>query len=58
MVKNNILSLGQLLKNGYEIKMKYRTLTLLNTKKAMIVKVAMTKNIMFLLNIETDVPKC
>jgi hypothetical protein len=58
MVKNNILSLGQLLKNGYEIKMKYRTLTLLNTKEAMIVKVAMTKNIMFLLNIETDVPKC
>jgi hypothetical protein len=51
MVKNNILSLEQLLKNGYEIKMKYRTLTLLNTKEAMIVKVDMTKNIMFLLNI-------
>jgi hypothetical protein len=57
-VKNNILSLGQLLDKGYEIKMKDCTLTLLDTKRVMIAKVAMTNNKMFLLNIKTDVPKC
>ena len=40
------------------IKMKDHILTLLDTKEDMIAKVAMTKNIMFLLNIEMDVPKC
>jgi len=58
MVKNNILSLRQLLKKGYMIKMKDRILTLLGTKGDMIVKVAMIKNRMFLLNIEMDMPKC
>jgi len=58
MEKNNILSLRQLLKKGYMIKMKDRILTLLGTKGDMIVKVAMIKNRMFLLNIEMDVPKC
>jgi hypothetical protein len=57
-IKSNILSIGQLSEKGYEIKMKYRTLTLLDIKGDMIAKVAMTKNIMFLLNIETDLPKC
>jgi hypothetical protein len=38
--------------------MKNRTLTLLDTKEDMIAKVAMTKNRMFLLNIEKDLPKC
>jgi len=57
-VKSNILSLGQLLEKGYEIKMKDRTLTLLETKGDMITKVVMKKNKMFLLNIEMDVPKC
>jgi len=47
-----------LLKKGYEIKMKDRILTLLDTKEDMIAKVAMIKNKMFLLNIEMDVPKC
>jgi hypothetical protein len=42
----------------YEIKMKDLTLTLLDTKEAMITKVVMTKNKVFLLNIKTDVPKC
>jgi len=42
----------------YEIKMKDRTLTLLDTKEAMITKVVMIKKIVFLLNIKTDVPKC
>ena len=38
--------------------MKDHTLTLLATKENMITKVAITKNRKFLLNIETDVPKC
>jgi hypothetical protein len=57
-VKNNILSLRQLLEKGYEIKMKDCIFTLLDTKGDMIANVVMTKNGMFLLNIETDVPKC
>jgi len=57
-VKNNTLSLGQLLEKRYEIKMKYCIFTLLDTKGDIIANVAMIKNRMFLLNIETDVPKC
>ena len=57
-IKSNILSLGQLLEKMYEIKMKDRTLTLLDTKGDMIAKVAMKKNRMFLLNIKMDVSKC
>ena len=38
--------------------MKDLILTLLNTHEAMITKITMIKNIMFLLNIDTDVPKC
>jgi hypothetical protein len=37
--------------------MKDRTLTILNPYKTMIAKVTMIKNKMFLLNIETNVPK-
>jgi hypothetical protein len=55
-LKKNILSLKQLLEKGYEIKM--TDLILLNTHEAMITKITMTKNIMFLLNIDTNVPKC
>jgi len=59
MMKSNILILEQLLEKGYEIKMKDHTLTLLDTKRDMIAKVAMIKkNRMFLLNIKTDVSKC
>jgi hypothetical protein len=39
------------------IKMKDHTLTILNPYKTMIAKVTMIKNKMFLLNIETNVPK-
>ena len=35
-IKNSIWSLGQLLEKYYEIKMKYRTLTLLDTHETMI----------------------
>jgi hypothetical protein len=56
-IKINILSFRQLLEE-YEIKIKDRISTLFDTKGAMIAKVAMTKNKMFLLNIETYMPKC
>jgi len=46
-----------LLEKEYEIKMKYHTLTLLDAKEVIIAKVAMIKYRIFLLNIETDVPK-
>jgi hypothetical protein len=57
-MKSNILSLRQLLEKEYEIKIRDRTLTLLDTKGDMIAKIAMTKSRMFLLNIKMDVPKC
>jgi hypothetical protein len=46
-----------LLENGYKIKIKDHTLTLLGTKGAMIEKVVLRKNRMFLLNIKMNVPK-
>jgi hypothetical protein len=58
IVKRNILSLRQLLKKGYEIKMKDCILTLFDTYGAIITNVTMTKKLMFLLNIEMDVPHC
>jgi len=51
------LSFRQLLEE-HEIKIKDHTSTSLDTKGSMIAKVAMTKNKMFLLNIEIYVPKC
>ena len=57
-VKSDILSMGQWLEKGYEIKMKDRTLILLDTHESMVAKVTMKKNKKFLLNIEMDMPKC
>jgi len=57
-IKSSILSLNQLLEKDHEIEMKYCMLTLLDTHGTMIVRVTMTKNIIFLLNIEMDMLKC
>jgi len=57
-VKNNILSLGQLLEKGYNILMKDYSLLIRDNHDKIIAKVQMTKNRMFLLNIQTDVAKC
>ena len=57
-MKNNILSLGQLLEKGYNILMKDYSLLIRDNHGNMIAKVQMTKNRMFLLNIQTDVAKC
>jgi hypothetical protein len=57
-MKSNILRLGQLLEKDYEIHMKNHSLLLRDDKKNLIIKVSMTSNRMFLLNIQTDVAKC
>ena len=57
-IKCNILSLRQLMDKGYEIKMKDRILTLLDTHRTMIAKVTMTKNMMFFLHMEINMSKC
>lgn len=57
-MKNNILSLGQLLKKGYNILMKVYSLLIRDNHDKMIANVQMTRNRMFLLNIQTDVAKC
>ncbi|KAL0541197.1 hypothetical protein IC582_021236 [Cucumis melo] len=57
-MKNNILSLGQLLEKGYNILIKDYSLLIRDNHYKMIAKVEMTKNRMFLLNIQTDVAKC
>jgi hypothetical protein len=57
-MKNNILSLGQLLEKDYEIHMKNYSFLLRDDKKNLIAKVPIRSNRMFLLNIQTDVAKC
>ena len=57
-MKSNILSLGQLLEEDYEIEIKNRSLFLRDGKKNLIAKVPMTSNRMFLLDIQTNVAKC
>ncbi|KAL0546348.1 hypothetical protein IC582_016256 [Cucumis melo] len=57
-MKNNILTLGQLLEKDYNILMKDYSLLIRDNHDKMIAKVQMTKNRMFLLNIQTDVVKC
>ena len=56
-MKNNILSLGQLLKKGYDIHMKDSSLSIRDGRNNLITKVPMSRNRMFLLNIQNDVAK-
>ena len=49
MMKNNILSIGQLMKNGCKIIMDYHYLWLRDKEGNLIAKVSMTRNRMFLL---------
>ncbi|XP_059650456.1 uncharacterized protein LOC132296262 [Cornus florida] len=57
-ILNNILSLGQLLEKGYNISMKDCSLSIRDPLDNLIAKVLMTKNRMFLLNIQADEAKC
>ena len=53
-MKNNILNLGQLLKKGYDIHLKKNNLFKRDNMDNLIVKVLMSRNRMFLLNIQND----
>lgn len=56
-MKINILSLGQLRK-GYDIHVNDLSLSIKDGRNNLIAKVPMSKNRMFLLNIQNDVSKC
>ena len=57
-MKNNILSLEKLLAKGYDTHMKYSILSIKDERNNLITKVPMSRNMMFLLNIQNDVTKC
>ncbi|XP_028066576.1 uncharacterized protein LOC114269456 [Camellia sinensis] len=57
-MKNNILSIGQLLEKGYDISMKDCHLTIKDSHGNLIARVRMSKNRMFALNIQHDAAKC
>ncbi|CAN1181758.1 hypothetical protein LINPERHAP2_LOCUS35596, partial [Linum perenne] len=55
---SNILSLGQLLEKNYEVHMANRQLELRNDRKELIARIPMSKNRMFILNIQSEAAKC
>ncbi|KAE8673808.1 hypothetical protein F3Y22_tig00111772pilonHSYRG00252 [Hibiscus syriacus] len=57
-MKSNILSLGQLVEKGYDIHMNNYNLSIKDDNNNFIAKVPMSKNRMFLINIQNDVAKC
>ncbi|KAG8370939.1 hypothetical protein BUALT_Bualt13G0035400 [Buddleja alternifolia] len=56
-MKINILSLGQLLEKNYDIHLKNKSLIMRNESGRLLAKVPMTRNRMFMLNIQSDVPR-
>ncbi|KAL4388782.1 hypothetical protein GQ457_09G029540 [Hibiscus cannabinus] len=57
-MKNNIISLGQLLEKGYEVHMKNRSLSIKNKNGELVVQVDMTRNRLFTIDIESGEVKC
>ncbi|AAD32876.1 F14N23.14 [Arabidopsis thaliana] len=57
-MKTNILSLGQLLEKGYDIRLKDNNLSIRDQESNLITKVPMSKNRMFVLNIRNDIAQC
>lgn len=57
-MKNNIWSMGQLSKKGYDSHMKNYSLLLRDWKNNLIVKELMTQNRIFLLDVQNDTKKC
>ena len=57
-MKSNILSLGQLLEKGYDIQLKDSNLSIRDHSSKVIAKVPMSRNRMFVLNIQNDVAQC
>ncbi|KAL0334640.1 UNVERIFIED_CONTAM: Copia protein [Sesamum radiatum] len=57
-MKNNILSIGQLMENGHKVKMEDKYLWLRDHDDRLVAKVTMTSNRMFKLNVKTAEAKC
>ncbi|KAL0429361.1 UNVERIFIED_CONTAM: Retrovirus-related Pol polyprotein from transposon TNT 1-94 [Sesamum radiatum] len=57
-MKNNILSIGQLMENGHKVKMEDKYLWLRDHNDRLVAKVTMTSNRMFKLNVKTAEAKC
>ena len=57
-MKSNILSLGQLLEKGYDIHLKDNKLSIRDSGSNLIAKVPMSRNRMFMLNIQNNLAKC
>ena len=57
-MKSNILSLGQLLEKGYDIPLKDNNLSIRDSGSNLIAKVPMSRNRMFMVNIQNDLEKC
>lgn len=57
-LKSNLISLGQLLEKGYEVHMKDRSLAIRNKSGELVVRVDMTRNRLFTLDIESGEVKC
>ncbi|XP_042467510.1 uncharacterized protein LOC122050689 [Zingiber officinale] len=57
-IKNNLLSIGQLLEKGYDIQMKDLTLSIRDKSNNLITHVTMTKNIMFPLKLSINEENC
>lgn len=57
-MKSNIVSLGQLLEKGYDIRLKDNNLAIRGTTCNLIAKLPLSRNRMFVLNIQNDVTRC
>ncbi|KAL8103772.1 hypothetical protein AgCh_028101 [Apium graveolens] len=57
-LKNNIISLGQLVEKGYNIQIQDNSLIIRNQARELIANVEMSKNRLFTLDMQTNVQKC
>ncbi|GAU35215.1 hypothetical protein TSUD_204910 [Trifolium subterraneum] len=57
-MKSNLLSIGQLIQKGFEVKMKNNSLSLFDTKHKLILKTPLTKNRTFQINMSTAKLMC
>ncbi|KAL8127506.1 hypothetical protein AgCh_014423 [Apium graveolens] len=57
-LKNNIISLGQLVEKGYNIQMQDNSLIIRNQVEELIANVEMSKNRLFTLDMQTNMQKC
>ncbi|GAU36409.1 hypothetical protein TSUD_38770 [Trifolium subterraneum] len=57
-IKSNLLSIGQLIQKGFEVKMKNNSLSLFDTNHKLILKTPLTKNRTFQINMSTAKLMC